>query len=401
MISVKDFGAVGDGRTDDTAAIQAAIDEANSQSYSEVVFIPAGDYRIKGPIVSTAETITIVGEGRRASKLVTTGGDFDVLSFGNNGNPVFGARLSNFQIRNIGHDKTGGSCIRFVDRAIECAFDNLDIRAYWQGLWFDVPARIVIDKVFFSCAARKAMAQSAIKIDDTSSEVQATGIHISNCESLANTSTLPSNFAFIETGSVDGLYITNCHVVNGRHGIKFEPQGSEVQDQAVSVLVSNVYFDKTWNSHVTFRGRVPGNFRHFQFANCQFRASQHNSIVFHQDDDLDAVSFSGCIFRLNQGSAILSAQGKHRVELNVTGCTFRNNNLGNQELKGDILYRGDGGTINGNTFIRGGRNGNAITLLSNSKDVMVSGNNLSQSFATTPILDHGNNYVNGNFGVTR
>lgn len=46
-VSVKDFGAMGDGITDDTAAIQAALDFAISffpRSYS--VFVPKGDYRI-------------------------------------------------------------------------------------------------------------------------------------------------------------------------------------------------------------------------------------------------------------------------------------------------------------------------------------------------------------------
>ena len=40
VVSVKDFGAVGDGTTDDTAAIQAAIDAANT------VHFPQGSYRI-------------------------------------------------------------------------------------------------------------------------------------------------------------------------------------------------------------------------------------------------------------------------------------------------------------------------------------------------------------------
>jgi hypothetical protein len=43
-VSVKDFGAVGDGVTDDTAAIQAALDN----SYN--VYFPAGNYKINGTL---------------------------------------------------------------------------------------------------------------------------------------------------------------------------------------------------------------------------------------------------------------------------------------------------------------------------------------------------------------
>ncbi len=45
VVSVKDFGAVGNGLADDTAAIQAAIDAGN------YVFLPPGTYRITSPII--------------------------------------------------------------------------------------------------------------------------------------------------------------------------------------------------------------------------------------------------------------------------------------------------------------------------------------------------------------
>src|SRR5699024_2117916 len=45
-VSVRDFGAVGDGVTDDTAAIQAALD-----SGAPVVYAPPGVYAISDPVV--------------------------------------------------------------------------------------------------------------------------------------------------------------------------------------------------------------------------------------------------------------------------------------------------------------------------------------------------------------
>ncbi len=45
-VDPKDYGAVGDGKHDDTAAIQAAINDA----VNGIVKLPAGTYRIDGII---------------------------------------------------------------------------------------------------------------------------------------------------------------------------------------------------------------------------------------------------------------------------------------------------------------------------------------------------------------
>jgi len=55
-VSVKDFGAVGDGVTDDTAAIQAAIDSGKS------VYMPSGIYLISSTL-NVPSGLTLKGEG--------------------------------------------------------------------------------------------------------------------------------------------------------------------------------------------------------------------------------------------------------------------------------------------------------------------------------------------------
>jgi hypothetical protein len=61
VISVKDFGAVGDGTTDDTAAIQAAINAASGGN--STVYIPDGVYRITSGLTIPDDGITIEGQG--------------------------------------------------------------------------------------------------------------------------------------------------------------------------------------------------------------------------------------------------------------------------------------------------------------------------------------------------
>lgn len=58
IVSVRDFGAVGDGVTDDTAAIQAAINAGS-------IFVPDGTYLVSSVTVS-ANGRAIVGQSKNA-----------------------------------------------------------------------------------------------------------------------------------------------------------------------------------------------------------------------------------------------------------------------------------------------------------------------------------------------
>ena len=87
QVSVKDYGATGDGVTDDTAAIQLALDS------SRVVHFPPGDYRVSTTLLIPSNT-TITGSGYRSRvfapstfapiNLPWAGGFLPVL-FGNSG----------------------------------------------------------------------------------------------------------------------------------------------------------------------------------------------------------------------------------------------------------------------------------------------------------------------------
>lgn len=73
-VNVKDYGAVGDGTTDDTTAIQNAI----NASPSGQVFFPAGDYKITNTLTLTYtaswNAVNLYGEGI-SSKIVWAGGN--------------------------------------------------------------------------------------------------------------------------------------------------------------------------------------------------------------------------------------------------------------------------------------------------------------------------------------
>lgn len=57
IVSVKDFGAVGDGIADDTAAIQSALNTGNS------IYVPNGTYIVSSGITIPADDVAIIGYG--------------------------------------------------------------------------------------------------------------------------------------------------------------------------------------------------------------------------------------------------------------------------------------------------------------------------------------------------
>lgn len=61
-INVKDFGAVGDGVTDDAAAIQSAL---NSITAKGVVRIPYGVYKVNSPLTLNVSKVRIVGDNAK------------------------------------------------------------------------------------------------------------------------------------------------------------------------------------------------------------------------------------------------------------------------------------------------------------------------------------------------
>ena len=116
-LNVKDFGAVGDGKNDDSAAIVKAIGAAFAPgSVNQAIFFPPGNYRICSSISLTPEhsglsiggTRSMTGKSWRSSRVV-------LLWDGKENEPMFDLRAAkSLQIENIILDgnKKAGALIR-------------------------------------------------------------------------------------------------------------------------------------------------------------------------------------------------------------------------------------------------------------------------------------------------
>jgi Pectate lyase superfamily protein len=121
MIDVRAFGASGDGKSDDHAAVTAAIIAAD-QAGGGTVFVPAGVYGLSAPLGRDSPAVSrvcLLGDGDRASRLLAIG-DFPVIS-----GAWFMSRIENLFLDAGGH----GSPAMVVD------LDKSYVRHCWLDGW--------------------------------------------------------------------------------------------------------------------------------------------------------------------------------------------------------------------------------------------------------------------------
>lgn len=117
IYNVKCFGAAGNNNTDDTAAIQSAINASGSTG--GIVYFPPGEYKVTAAI--TISSSVILQGATPNTSLIIPYGSFDLFTF-TGGSMGAGAR----DLHILGDNQTGGTCIT-VSNADRTGFENLII----------------------------------------------------------------------------------------------------------------------------------------------------------------------------------------------------------------------------------------------------------------------------------
>lgn len=128
-VNVKDFGAVGDGVTDDTVAFNAAIAEANSRGgidaanvVGTTIYIPDGRYPIGGLDRITVSGVNFVGESDNGSVLLLKEGV--TFIWGNGTTTVVGGGIQNLKLEYLS-DPVAVSSVVNIEYAFRLTFRDL------------------------------------------------------------------------------------------------------------------------------------------------------------------------------------------------------------------------------------------------------------------------------------
>jgi polygalacturonase len=333
-VNVVDFGATGDGITDDTAAIQSAINRAATTNSS--VFFPAGTYLIQGTL--TAGTLAVLyGEGIDKTilkkKSASTGHILDILgttqkydvdisgmTFDVNGidSGIVAEYVTNFSVRNckfktmalwgvhVGVQNGADAIIRNTRVILEnCIFEN-GLSTYEHFLIYNAQ-----DVIVSGCSFKTGA--SAIGI----------GIY-QNLERI----TIQNSFFAISIGlyysvSTNNINITDCDFSQCTSGV----QGANQSD--------NGAFGATSVNNLVIEG-------------CRFRANTTGL----QLGAVQNATVAGSIFDFNKQQALFIDDGNspvasQSVNINIVDCVFQNNNFDNGASINNpaILFSAVGGAM--------------------------------------------------------
>jgi hypothetical protein len=247
FVSVKDFGAVGDGVTDDTAAFQTA------SITGKPFYVPTGDYRLTSGF-SLSSGQRMYGDGPAKSTLIVDG-DFNVVTLASDYASVEGVKiLSNTQ-------RSSGAFIYLSSATRGNDIINFVLYAPYIGIHIDSESVVtnIHDGEIINCTPSTGVGIhlnggndtfiSKIVIDNPEIAQPAYGFYIHRTQAIwvSDSDILHCNVGVgfnpngLNNGYVTWCFFNQVAFDNGAsNGIQFFPSNA--------AIVRGVFFDNCWSS---------------------------------------------------------------------------------------------------------------------------------------------------------
>ena len=266
-VSVQDFGAVGDGVTDDTDAINTALIAVNAAGAVRLHF-PAGVYRYQG-VGWLGNGVVITGAGRDATTIRSiTASPVDGYLFDCRG---YGSGIESMRFDALGTTQTAGSYVWL--QGAESFIKDFHMTGDFNGiLMTGNVARIrhgrFQDGATNAIRIRAEGGDNSQLIDDVlmgaqSPQVSAAGIRVRNSSALI---------------------ISNTSVINQGDALLIDPttatQGSNTADGSVfSLYVNNCFFDNSDGNGIRIAATGTGSVVRCRFANVWASSSTGDGVA--------------------------------------------------------------------------------------------------------------------------
>lgn len=294
--NVKTYGATGDGSTDDTSAINAAIAAWNAAG-AGVLYVPAGTYRVTGALTTVTASGSIFGDGPGSwsaagslfggSSIIECESATAVLFTLNGGTRVEGLSILN----TAGSAASAGAAIHVVNGSVyrqrvmveDCFFEG-----FYDTIDVQTNSTFYMSNVGIANGERYG-----VRIRNTL-EVDAGGAVISGCAFVGEAQ---AGYAGIFIESSGGNKIIGTTVNNwGDYGILLVAAADSSILLIGQCSIENYQADAIQldaNGHAYSLVTITG---------CQF--GQYGNGTGHAilTDEVDDISISGCVFRASTGT---------------------------------------------------------------------------------------------------
>jgi hypothetical protein len=348
VVSVKDFGAVGDGVTDDSAAIQLAIDYAESlvaateyDGAGADVFFPPGNYLCDTGLVISSDGISLFGASPMSTRIFTTGG-IDLITVGDATDTVntFEVHFTNLFFDCTDRENTDTVGIHayrtFFSTVTNCVFQG-----FYESIVGERANRWTFHKVTTTQDRDVSAALSSFRFKGLASG-SGGGLHMTDCELGGGGSLMPSVTAHLYLETCDGLYASNIHTRDCGQAVLVAPTGAADKNVVDSLFFTNCYFDENYDYNVRLTGTVAsgGRYQFIHFSNCYFRGSGGTSTNCVLVDitssgftgKIKSIQFTGGSMRqAEQTAMVVRGSGSGFAEvygLQVNGVHIEDNNYG-------------------------------------------------------------------------
>lgn len=251
IFNVKTYGAVGNGATDDTSAINAAY--AAVGAGGGALYFPAGTYKVTAALTAWSKTMTVYGDGWNASTISTNSSTLDVATISGT------VRVTNLRfLPSVA--RTAGREINVASGGNQSVIDNCFFNGYFNAInVVNGPVALTIAH----CQFANGTAATGVGI----SFAGGTDMLVTNIEIDANPAFPPA--AGIVVNNIGDLTLTGCGISHQVTSLSIAPATGQLVGQ---VYAQGCFFDNGTNALLvqpTGTGAVVrGSFVNCWFSSC-------------------------------------------------------------------------------------------------------------------------------------
>lgn len=302
FVSVKEYGATGDGTTDDTSSIQSALTAVGATG--GILYFPKGTYKITSAL-SVTGAVQLLGAGRGATVITTANNQniFNCTSIWQDG-----WKISGMTLKKTGATATSGIAIN-IDTAANGVVEDVMIQSTYSGISIKASQATLIKKVDLWWFEKYGIVAQG----DNCNDITIRNCFINAAVDNSTASYTPGSIGIYLYEKCEGVNVFECEVIYCENALYTSASSNTKGHRPAHCKFHSCFFDIAGAaSYIT-------NASDLTFVDCWFSCYGLNI------QNTQVVSFVGCTFgHCYQHGCSVSATAKFT---SFNSCKFVSNSF--------------------------------------------------------------------------